>query len=98
MGAPRQHPTVKCIAGSYFEMCKEVYGTKAEGLRRLNEALGTSYGFGHISRWERGERDADRPTRLFMLRFVLPWELRKLGFADDPANGRVLNALAERLT
>lgn len=98
MGAPRQHPVVRCIAYSYFEMSRSVYGNKAEGLRRLNAALKTSYGFGHISRWERGVREPDRPTRLYMTKMVLPWILQEIGFEPSLAAERVTDALAERLS
>lgn len=50
------------------------FGTKAEALRELNKKLGRSYQHGHLSRWERGEREPDRKARFEMMRAVLARE------------------------
>lgn len=96
MGAPRQHPTTKCLATTYFARSAAVHGTKAEGLRELNAALGTKYGFGHISRWERGEREPERAARAFMLAAVLNWVLVDAGL-DVNITTTMARKLAERL-
>ncbi|MGZ5078593.1 MAG: hypothetical protein ACXWHZ_03495 [Usitatibacter sp.] len=99
MGAPKQFASKPSLAHSYFSMSSAIYGTKAEGLRRLNTALKTNYSFGHISRWERGEREPDRGARLAMMRDVLPWLLGEVGLVDkyDKATQKALDQLAERL-
>lgn len=100
MGAPKLFPSKPSIAHSYFQMSLDLYGTKAEGLRRLNAGLKTSYSFGHVSRWERGEREPDRDARLFMLRDVLPWELGQSGLLKnglDKATTAALTKLAAKL-
>jgi hypothetical protein len=99
MGAPKQFPSQPSLAHSYFQMSREVYGTKAEGLRRLNAQLKTSYSFGHISRWERGEREPDRGARVAMMKDVLPWLLGEARIAPvgDKAVGKVIDQLVEKL-
>jgi transcriptional regulator with XRE-family HTH domain len=100
MGAPKQFASKPGLAHSYFQMSLAVYGTKAEGLRRLNAALKTSYSFGHISRWERGDREPDRAARLAMMKDVLPWQLGESGLLKaglDRDTQRMLDAVAERL-
>jgi transcriptional regulator with XRE-family HTH domain len=99
MGAPKQYPSKPGLAHSYFQMSLALWGTKAEGLRRLNAALGTSYSFGHVSRWERGDREPDRAARVQMLRDVLIWKLTETGLVPDDrdtqkALDRVVEALA----
>lgn len=100
MGAPKQFASSPSLAHSYFQMSKILYGTKAEGLRRLNAAAKTKYGGGHISRWERGTREPDRATRVAMLKDVLPWLLDEAGLLKDgldPDTIKALTKLAERL-
>lgn len=100
MGAPKQFESQPSLAHSYFQMSLQVYGTKADGLRRLNAAVGRKYSFGHISRWERGDRQPDRATRVAMLKEVLPWTLIEQGMLGADAvkiMGKTLDKLAERL-
>lgn len=100
MGAPKLFASKPSLAHSYFQMSLDLYGTKAEGLRRLNTGLKTSYSFGHVSRWERGEREPEREARLFMLRDVLPWQLGHAGLLKsglDKATVAALSKMAEHL-
>lgn len=100
MGAPKQFASKPSLAHSYFQMSLELYGTKAEGLRRLNAALGTSYSFGHVSRWERGDREPERAARLVMLCDVLPWKLQQSGLLRcelDRETTKTITKMAEVL-
>lgn len=100
MGAPKLFASKPSLAHSYFQMSSAIFGTKAEGLRRLNAKLKTAYSFGHISRWERGQREPDRDTRMAMMQDVLPWMLSEEGIlttAQVRDQQKALDALARRL-
>lgn len=56
-----------------------LYERPADALRRLNDALGTAYQHGHLSRWEREEREPAKAAREFMLREALPLVLKVAG-------------------
>jgi hypothetical protein len=84
-----------CVATSYFEWAQRELGSKAEGLRRLNDALGTAYSASHISRWERRHREPDRATRMVMLAHILGPMLEQRGIKN--LDRKAVREFAERI-
>lgn len=71
--------------------------TKAEILRALNDALGTSHQQGRLYEWLTLEREPDRETRQHMLRGCLSDVLYKNGVKPDSLTPAQLRAIADAL-